>query len=243
MAKSIVRAGSSFHTKIESLEKEIAMLESEIQDVESIVNNFQSQIHLQLHRQIRRIRELTILYKSQKKTKKEKRLQQKQRGKNYKDSATSKRIPKRSGNKLNANNAHELKRLFKEAIVHVHPDKFVQADADKNGKATALTAQLISLYEKGALDELTDFHEYIISGNAMSHVPYEPASVEDPKSLINFLEKKRQELTRLLEQNRELQLYKVLKTYPEPRKFIYELDLQFQQRIVQLEKRTRIKKK
>jgi hypothetical protein len=243
MAKSIVRAGSSFHSKIESLEKEIAMLESEIQDVESIVNTFQSQIRLQLHRQIRRIRELASLYKSQKKTKKEKRLQQKQRGKNHKEPAVPKRLPMRSGNRLNANNVHELKRLYKEAIVHVHPDKFVQADADKNGKATALTVQLISLYEKGALDEMKDFHEYIISGNAMSHVPHEPASIEGPEVMINFLERKKQALIKMLGQNKELELYKVLKTYPEPRKFIYELDLQFQQRIIQLEKRTRIKKK
>jgi len=216
-------------------------LEAELTRVESTVNTFESHLRAKLQIQILRIRELTELYKLKKSSKKAKRLEQKKRGKNYKEPQGLKKvnIAKTSKTKLSSNDQQELKRLYKEAIVQVHPDKFVNGEEEKSRKATELTTQLNALYEKGDLDELSDFHEHIISGNAMSHVPFKASSIVDAEAMVVFLQKKKAELWQSLQEIKTSRLYEVVTTYPEPDAFVNELRIQFEERIRLLEKRTR----
>jgi hypothetical protein len=231
------------NSEIESLEKEIAALEAELSRVEFTINTFESHLRAKLQIQILRIRELTELYKKKKSSKKAKRLEQKKKGKNYKEPQGLKKVSvaKTSKGKLSTSDQQELKRLYKEAIVQVHPDKFVNAEEEKSTKATELTSQLNALYERGDLDELSDFHEHIISGNAMSHIPFQASSIVDGEAMVVFLQKKKEELRQSLQEIKTSRLYEVVNTYSEPDAFVDELRSQFDERIKVLEKRTRKK--
>jgi hypothetical protein len=227
--------------KIRLLEDEIALLEKELKGVESDLNSFEYKIRFELRNQILRINELTVLYKKQKGDKKSKRLDQKKKGRNYKEPKELKKT-NRSNSKKDEQGFDEqqkLKRLYKEAIIHVHPDKFVNTSNDKTERANSLTVQLNDIYKRGNIEELNQFHEHIISGNAMSHVAFKPESIINPKALLAFLQNKKNEMIISIEQIKLSQTFLVLKTYSEPLKFIEELRLQFEERIAQLEKRTR----
>lgn len=236
-----VRSNQQQHETILALEKEISLLEDELQIIEQRLNEFESKIRLRLHQQILRLRELNGLYKTQKAAKKAKRLAQKKRGKNYKEPKGMVRITQQpaTGPALRKPDLQELKRLYKEAIVLVHPDKFVLEDEAVNARATHLTTQLNALYNSGKLEELSDFHEHIISGNAMSHITSQPASIADPAALLAHLKKKRIQLDTQLAQYKQSHTYAVLNTYEDPYSFISELRIQFEERILVMEKRTR----
>lgn len=231
--------------QLNKLEKEIAALEAELSQAEREVNTFVVQIRSRLHLQINRMHELADLYREQKKAKKAKRLEQKKKGKNYREPQGLKKAETglQEKGKARPTEQQELKRLYKEAIRHVHPDKFVNEDADKNERATALTVQLNDMYESGDLDELKGFYEHIISGNAMSHVAFKPGTAANPAAILVFLQKKKQELKLALQEAKSSQFYNVLTTYPQPETFITEVATQFEERIKLLEKRTRKAKK
>ncbi len=104
-------------SELNSLELEITTLETQLTEAERIVNSFETQIRSKLHNEIRSIKELTALYKQQKRDKKAKRLEQKKRGKNYKEPQGVLKA-KPAGNPataLDPDEQQELKRLYKEA--------------------------------------------------------------------------------------------------------------------------------
>ncbi|MBK0402755.1 hypothetical protein I5M27_07140 [Adhaeribacter sp. BT258] len=241
MLQSVLKAEDPLHQQIQHLEKALAELEKELATAETAINVFSAQLRSQLQPQIRRIQELTAVYKKLKADKKAKRLEQKKKGKNYRETSGLKQTATAPSVtvKPTPENQQELKRLYKEAIRHVHPDKFAGEDSDKTGRATEVTMQLIDVYESGDLEELKGFYEYIISGNAMSHIPYQPETIADPAALLVFLRKKQEELFRALQEIKNSELYHVLQTYPEPLTFVHELRQQFEQKILQLQKRTR----
>lgn len=244
MSDQITLHESDSDDLLKSLENDIASLEKELTSLEYDLNNFDTLIRSQLHSEIIRIRELTELYKSQKQAKKAKRLEQKKKGKNYKEpkSIQKNNLQKKEVPRLNDFEQQELKRLYKEAIIHVHPDKFASEDEEKTAKATALTLQLNAIYKSGDLEELNSFHEHIISGNAMSHVSFQPQTITNSKSMVTFLQKKKNDLILTLAQIKDSQRYEVFKTYDQET-FIKELRLQFEERIIQLERRTRSRMK
>lgn len=227
-----------------TLEKEIESLESELWQLEEIINRFEGQIRLQLHQQIGRLRELNVLYKAHKAAKKAKRLEQKKRGKNYKEPAglinTSFTT---AGPVLDQHDQLKLKQLYKEAIVLVHPDKFMQADASMLERATQVTVALNVLYKSGKLAELYEFHEHIISGNAITYhklVPAgKPSGIADPAAMLAHLKKRKSNVSSQLSKYKKSHIYNVLQTYKDPCSFIEELRLQFKERIRLMEKRTR----
>jgi hypothetical protein len=241
MSRELYKPTPQPDKNIEALETEIALLEKELLTAETELNNFTTQIRQQLQGQIIRIRELTDLYKKQKAAKKAKRLEQKKKGKNYRE---PKEIMSTGNGMRNAEkpampDEQELKRLYKEAIRQVHPDKFANEGAEITERANALTVQLNEFYDAGDLEELQGFYEHIISGNAMSHVPYKPETVANPEAMLVYLQKKQKELQAALTEIKTSQLFDVLKTYEDPLTFIPELRQQFEERIAVLEKRTR----
>jgi hypothetical protein len=241
MSGKLIKPTPEPNPQIEALEREIALLEKELQIAETELNVFTTQIRQQLHLQIIRIRELTDLYKKQKAAKKTKRLEQKKKGKNYREPNAIKRTENGSSGdeKAAMPGQQELKRLYKEAIRQVHPDKFANEETEISERATALTVQLNQIYDTGDLAELQGFYEHIISGNAMSHVPYKSETISDPEAMLTFLRKKQQDLQTSLSEIKSSQLFEVLKTYAEPLSFIPELRQQFEERIIIMEKRTR----
>lgn len=222
------------------LEKEIAALEAELIALETEINIFQARIRSALSPQIQRILELTILYKNQKSAKKLKRMEQKKRGKNYKESLGLK-ITNTSFNdtkSVSANDQQELKRLYKEAIVQIHPDKFVDANEELNERATAVTSQLIKVYKSGDLEELNRLHEHIISGNALTYIPDQPETVNDPQAMMLFLQDKKRKLQKLLLEIQTSAIYGLWLKRKDIPALIAELKTGFAERILILEKRT-----
>lgn len=228
-------------TEVEVLERQIRQLEAELRQAENALNAFTSLIRSRLADEIRLLNQLTDLYKAQKKAKKDKRKEQKKRGKNYQEPKYLMRSAATPNNPPNPTeeNQQELKRLYKEAIVKVHPDKFVNEDCDKASIATDITSQLNDLYQSGDLELLRDFHEHILSGNAMSYVPFAGKPVANTLLLREYLYQKKQELEVRLSSIRQSRLYEVLTTYQIPEVFIDELRPQFTERILVMKKRTR----
>ncbi len=222
------------------LEQKIAVLEAELIALETEINTFQAQIRSALSPQIQRIQELTILYKNQKQSKKLKRLEQKKRGKNYREPVGLKTtdpsfiIP----NLVSADHQQELKRLYKEAIVQIHPDKFADASEELNHRATAVTSQLIEVYKSGDLEELNRLHEHIISGNALAYIPNQPETVIDPQTMMLFLQDKKRKLQKLLLETQTSAIYGLWLSQKNILVLIAELKIGFEERILILEKRT-----
>lgn len=225
---------------VAALEMEIAELERALDEAEVRVNTFERHIRAALHAQIVRLQELTTLYKKLKADKKEKRRAQKKKGKNFQEQTGIVKSKRPSPHNLPTTaDPEQLKRLYKEAIVHVHPDKFAQNDPALSDRATAMTAHLNALYDAGDLMELSALHRHILSGNAMAHVPYQPQTLVDPVAMVRYLQHQRDELQQALHDIRAMQLFDVLETYPDPMTFIGELRLQFEERIQVFAKRTR----
>lgn len=225
---------------IRAIEGEIAALETELSGLEARINAFETQVRTALQPQIARLRELTALYKRLKSEKKEKRREQKKKGKNYKEPKGLKKTgPTKKLSPSDERAEEELKRLYKEAVVRVHPDKFVNGDPALSERATTMTAQLNSLYDAGDLEELSALHQHILSGNAMSHVPYQPQTLADPDAMMTYLRKKRDEMIQSLEALKTSEWYGIINTHPEPTAFIETLRPQFEERLRVLTKRTR----
>jgi hypothetical protein len=246
MDQSLTIQENSSSDPLSSLQAEISELQAELEKVKKELNVFETEIRAKLDREIARIQELTILYKKQKREKKEKRLEQKKRGKNYKEPKQVNRSEKIKGDEisLSIHEQKELKRIYKEAIVQVHPDKIDhKGEVDKIQRATLITTQLNAIYKSGDLEELINFYQYIILGNELSEKDKSMENTADPKARLLFLRRKKETLIKNLEELKASYIYNVLTTYENPLSFIEELHQQFKERIVQLEKRTRIDKK
>ncbi len=227
---------------LQILELEISNLEEELQALETKLNHFEAHIRSKLYFEIRRIQELTVRYKQLKQAKKAKRLEQKKRGKNYQEPIGLKRSSPQVALKqeqLSVDKLQMLKRMYKEAIVQIHPDKFANENAEKAKRATALTVRLNALYKQEDFEELSLFHQHIISGNAMSHVFAQPETIVNTTAMVDYLNNKKRSLLQNLAQAKQTSTYVVLTTYSNPYTFIDELREEFSQRIRQLEKRTR----
>ncbi|RYY30047.1 MAG: hypothetical protein EOP41_01470 [Sphingobacteriaceae bacterium] len=225
--------------KILLLEQEIALLEAELLVIENAVNAFRAQLQAALSVQIRRIQELTSIYKDQKQAKKQKRLEQKKRGKNYQKPLGLKlnNASFTGVNLVSAEKKQELKRLYKEAVVQIHPDKLVDADDELNRCATDITAQLNAYYKSGNLDELNRLHEHIISGNALSYKPDQPETITDLPAMMLFLQEKKRKLEVLLQEIKSSEIYNLWLSRKDVSVLIEELKLQFSGRILIMEKR------
>jgi len=183
--------------------------------------------------------ELCDLYRRMQKAKKQKRQEQKKRGKNYKEPVGLKTIPKQ---KITTTESKEIekekKRLYREAMLHVHPDKFSMQE-DKIDLASEITSQLIQIYKSGSLKDLQLYHSHIFSGNALdqtSEVNFSNsnASLEDA-----YLKQEKEKLERELAFAKNRQTYRVLKDYENPMLFAEELKAYYTDRLFKLRKRTR----
>lgn len=222
------------------LQQDIRQLESVLETLKNDLRSFEHVIHSQLDRAIARMSELNNLYKAQKNAKKAKRLEQKKRGKNYQE-PTGLILKRSSAGKeaeLELSDKEELRRLYKEAVVQVHPDKIAHGGEDsKIQDATALTAELNGIYKRGDLEELIYFYQNVILGNSSSGNASHPKA--DSQLRLSSLRKKKEALEMEVTHLQNSFILQVLKTYPDPLTFIEELRIQFQERIQQLEKRTR----
>ncbi len=223
---------------ISKLEEVIKTLELEITEIEHKLFPFEQSLRNAIADLLVEERELTILYKKQKKAKKLKRLAQKRKGKNYKESIGIIPLKKKTTEK-EIETLRERKRLYKEAMLFVHPDKFSMEENEQE-KANEITTKLIEIYRLGTFEELQNYHAHIFSGNTVVKLKEIPSKIQvraDNEYLKQEIERLKIQLKTLLEKY----TYKVLTTYKKPMSFVDELTAYYNDRIFKLKKRTRTK--
>lgn len=222
-----------------NLKRKIKALKGKIEAIEAKLFPFEQSLRNSIADLLIEERELTILYKAQKKAKKEKRLAQKRKGKNYKEPTGI--VPVSKKEEVEKINQKEKKRLYKEAMLYVHPDKFSMQENEQQ-KALETTTKLIEIYQNGSLEELEAFHAHIFGGNTTLIFNKDTTLVKKTTSnttyLTNEVERLEKQLTNLLDSY----TYKVLTTYKNPMSFVVELKAYYDNRIFKLRKRTRTKK-
>lgn len=217
--------------RIVSLQNEIRQVEKKLLPFEQILRNAIADLLVEE-------RELVIIYKQQKKAKKEKRLEQKRRGKNYKELKGLKVLEKEKVT-LGKEDLKEKKRLYKEAMLYVHPDKF-SMKGEEETLATQITTKLVDIYQTGTLEELKDYHSYIFSGNIAVKIPGNIIQKSNEDS-NNYLKNEIVHLEKQLNKLLDSYTNKVLNEYKKPMLFIEELKEYYKDRIFKLKKRTRTK--
>ncbi|WP_299161419.1 hypothetical protein [uncultured Tenacibaculum sp.] len=221
------------------LKELIVSLENEINKIEKKLLPFEQLLRSAIADLLVEEREFVILYKQQKKAKKAKRLEQKRRGKNYKETTGLKVIQKQKIS-LDKENLKEKKRLYKEAMLYVHPDKFSMKEAEES-LATEITTKLIEIYKTGTFEELQNYHSYIFSGNLTVKIGKNTVKTGANNDENEYL---KSEVIRLEEQLNKLQnsyANKVLNEYKKPLLFVEELKKYYKDRIFKFKKRTRTK--
>ncbi|SHJ50438.1 hypothetical protein SAMN04487911_12323 [Arenibacter nanhaiticus] len=220
------------------LQAKIDKLTAELQEVLQKLSAFENTLRAYVADEIIAEQELSLLYKQQKKAKKEKRLSQKKRGKNFaaptglKPANLTKPIDK------NPEDQKEKKRLYREAMLYVHPDKF-SMEEEKSALATEVTAKLIDIYQSGDLATLQAYHAHIFSGHALiASKPFLKPTAIDGNT---YLEMELQALKSKLAQVKDSYTYRVLTTYDNPMTFKEELKAYYTDRLAKLRKRTRTK--
>lgn len=219
------------------LKARINLLQKELNEIEQNTNAFESILRSHLVNVLIEEQELTVLYKKLQQAKKQKRLSQKKKGKNFKEVEELKVIFKNNVTTNSENEQKEKKRLYREAMLHVHPDKFSMIE-EKLDLATDITTKLIEIYQTGNLADLQSFHTHIFSGNALmqfTETSDRNANTKEDSYLKNEFEK----LKKQLELAKTKHSYKVLTEYENPLTFIDELKDYYKDRIFKLKKRTR----
>lgn len=237
ISKPIIQNEANNH---ESLNQQIDQVKSELAIIEQQTLTFENTLRAHLIDQIIECQELTHLYKQIKREKKEKRLVQKKKGKNYTPSTEVRVIDKTTPIQINLNNKKELKRLYRETMLHVHPDKFSLNDEQSN-LSTEITTKLIEIYQKGNLIELQSFHAHIFGGQTAINFLTTPNLKIVKEEADSYLKLELQNLKNQLEQAKNKQTYRVLIDYENPLTFIDELKEYYTDRIFKLKKRTRTK--
>lgn len=225
-----------------SLKEQIAQLRHELDNVSNKVNTFEAVLKSNLASELIEEQELSVLYKEQKKIKKEKRLVQKRRGKKYVVSIGI-IVQKQEPVVPNVNEADkkEKKRLYREAMIHIHPDKFSMDDSKIN-LATELTTRLIEIYKTENLATLEAYHTHLFNNEELIAETSKVSNINILTSTPDtYLQKEKEQLEKKLDLIKSRHTYHVLTTYGDLSIFINELRKYYQDRIMKLKRRTRIK--
>ncbi|MGY5354378.1 hypothetical protein [Wenyingzhuangia sp. IMCC45467] len=216
-----------------SLQIEIEQLSNKIQTIKIQVFEFENFLRNELESEIIEEQELTVLYKNLKKAKKEKRLAQKKKGKNYKDPISMPVVSKITEEEKVV--LKDKKKLYREAMLFVHPDRFSNNEQDEN-LATEITTELIRIYKQGTLQELQQIHQQITSQKKLSSIQI---SQEKPLDTLELLQHKKEKLQKELHQLENRNTFVVLTTYSNPKDYLQEVKAYYNDRLFKLRKRTR----
>ncbi|MCF4100328.1 hypothetical protein L1I30_01495 [Gillisia sp. M10.2A] len=220
------------------LKAAITAAEEKLGEVKRRTSSFEAVLRAHLENEIIEEQELSVLYKQLKLAKKQKRLAQKRKGKNYIEPKALKVLSSQENFIKDPEKEKEKKRLYREAMLQSHPDKF-SLQEQKMELATEVTTTLIKIYQEGSLQELKEYHTHILSGNAFLEV----GSIVKQKVNLDtddmYLKNRLAQLQKQLEEAKNKHTYKVLTEYEDPFSFISELKEYYADRISKLKKRTR----
>jgi len=214
------------------LKTRITQLNKELDEVLTKTSAFEAILRAHLEKDIIQERELNRIYRKLRNLKKQKRLAQKRRGKNYKEPTSTLIPPKKELSEVPLTDRQELKRLYKETMFLVHPDKY-SLNEDMGEKATEATSNLIDIYRAGDLEKLRLFHQHVLSGNAIDE---NEVVADEPDT---YLQGEIQRLENALLEAKSKRTYQVVTTYDNPVLYVDELKVFYADRIAKLIKRTR----
>lgn len=211
----------------------LKLLQEELDAIKSQTHTFEATLRAHLMDEIILEQELTVLYKEQKAAKKQKRQAQKKKSKGALDPkiVCSTKAPV---SKVREEEKAKRKKLYREAMIQVHPDKF-SLEADKQDLATEMTCKLIELYAMGSLEELEAYYRHIFKGQ-MLEIKDSQTKIAAPDT---YLADEIARVETLIQEAKAKQTYQVLMTYPEPMDFLKELKAYYEDRLFKLRKRTR----
>ncbi len=221
----------------QKLREQIQAFQDELEEIQKEIQTFRALLYSHISDLIVEEQELFTLYNQIKKAKKAKRLEQKKRGKNYKEPKGVQIISEKKKIVISSEQQKEKKRLYREAILHIHPDKFSMNEKDTI-IATEITSRLIEIYKTGNLETLQAYHAHIFKGNT-------DINLDDVDSKIkvstkdNYLQQEKERIEKAILIAKNHQLYKVITEYENPLTFMYELKDYYEDRILKLKKRTR----
>ncbi|WP_430409537.1 hypothetical protein [Kordia sp.] len=216
--------------QLEQLQKEFAVAEQKVHEFEIL-------LYKHLGDEIIEVQELTLIYKELKRNKKQKRQLQKQRGKNYVQPKGLKVVEETSSKESIEDDSHERKRLYREAMFHVHPDKF-SINSTEIELATEVTTKLVQVYQEGDLKALKAYHAHIFSNVSLSALT-KTTNVQIQANPQTHLLAEIETISEQLSQLKNKSTYIVLETYENPYVFIDELKAYYKDRLAKLRKRTR----
>jgi len=219
----------------------IALVQQQLEEVNQQTLAFEAILRTRLSDLIVEANELHVLYKAIKKAKKLKRLEQKKRGKNYKAPSITQTVQGQPKEALLPSDQQERKKLYREALLHVHPDKF-SMNAVASDTATEVTTRLIEIYQSGSLETLRAYHAHIFQGHANLPLRSSAATVQvlaEAEKGNDYMQLELDRLESELTQAKKNQLCKVMLDYKDPLTFVDELKAYYEDRIKKLKKRTR----
>jgi len=217
--------------------EQIKLLQQELEGIKNETRNFEFLLRSHVSDLIVEAQELFILYKQIKKAKKAKRLEQKKRGKNYKEPIGLLILPKNKVDVTPSDQQKEKRRLYREAMLHVHPDKFHMNEVETD-IATEVTSRLIEIYKTESLETLQAYHAHIFTGNTQVTL-LDAATKVKTIYKDNYLLQEIERLKHAISLAKNDHLYKVISEYENPLTFVDELKVYYEDRIFKLKKRTR----
>lgn len=224
-------------TDQKKLREQIQNFQQELDKIQNETRSFEALLHTHISDLIVEEQELFILYKQIKKAKKAKRLEQKKRGKNYKETKELQIISEKKKNVIPPEQQKEKKRLYREALLHIHPDKFSMNEKETD-IATEMTSRLIEIYKTESLETLQAYHAHIFQGNTNLQLPKVASNVK-VLAKDNYLQQEKERIEKAIDLAKNNYLYKVLTVYKDPLTFVHELKGYYEDRIFKLKKRTR----
>ncbi|MFK7773757.1 MAG: hypothetical protein AB8F94_16520 [Saprospiraceae bacterium] len=228
---------STGQTDQNRLREQIQTFQNELEEIQKETRTFEALLYSHLSDLMVEEQELFILYKKIKKAKKTKRLEQKKRVKNYKETKGLQIISKQKKNVISSEQQKEKKRLYREAILHIHPDKF-SMNKKETDIATEITTRLIEIYKTGDLETLQAYHTHIFKGNTDINLDALASKVKVLPN-DNYLQQEKKRIEKAIKLAKNHELYKVIYEYKNPLAFIDELKDYYADRILKLKKRTR----
>jgi HPt (histidine-containing phosphotransfer) domain-containing protein len=217
----------------QALEQKASALKSELDRLQREIRQWEQLVWDRLHPQIKLVQELKATIKAKKTVKKQKRLDQKRKGKNF-DPNMPVPAPRKPQSKK-AETGEEIKQLFRSSLKLVHPDRQEQDNEGALATAHSLTSRLNTLYAIQDLDGLREFYE-TLSQHAIQDVPRSNPGNSNRQTLLHV------EITALqkeIEACKQSYFYQVMQEKQDVETWIAELRAYFEERIPVLQKRAK----
>ena len=220
-------------------ELQISQLQQELKKIQKETDELDTFIRTHLSDEIVELQELLVIDKMLRQAKKLKRIQQKQKGKKLQESQSVKvKTAKDVVHKVENEEETILRRkLYKEAMVKVHPDKFATQE-DAEDLATELTIQLIETYKNGTIEQLTTLHAHITSGNAISKETKKNKVINEEVQLA-YLTQQIKDLEAQIQIAKRHPTYQALQSYSTKEAYLLAVKEYLEDRLFKLRKRTR----